>query len=276
MTQSTPASLPGIGTFWYGPELGRLERACLRSMMEQGHEVTLFVHSEVKGIPEGIQVRDAKEITGERPVFFTGKYNSPAGYADQFRYHMIKQTGLIWLDMDMFLLKPLQPDNGYLFAWGSDIRIVRHIRKSINNAVLSLPGHSPTLADLIEFCEDYYPVPPFEHRKRVTLNLTLRKMIGFPVHVSRQRWGVWGPRALTWFLHKNGEDHYALPIKSFYPIEYDERYTRLLLPKSETYDRYLRDSFAVHLWGARLRSTTDQPINIPKGSFLSHVFDLGS
>ncbi len=229
--------------------------------------MTLFVHNEVKGVPEGVQVRDAKEITGDRPVFFTGKYNSPAGYADQFRYLMIKQTGLIWLDMDEFLLKPLQPTNGYLFAWESD--------KSIANAVLSLPENSPTLSDLVEFCEDYYPVPPFEHRKRVTLNLTLRKRIGFPVHVSQQRWGVWGPRALTWFLRKNGEDHHALPAENFYPIEYKD-YERLLLPKNETYDKYLQDALAVHLWGARLRSTIEEPINIPKGSFLSHILDLGS
>ncbi len=162
LTQSvTPASLPGIGPFWYGPELGRLERACLRSMMEQGHEVTLFAHSEVKGVPAGVQVRDAREMAGNRPIVFASKNNikSPVTYADQFRYHMINKTGLIWADMDMFLLKPLQPDNGYLFARESD--------KFINNAILSLPENSPTLADLIEFCEDYYPIPPFENKRRI-------------------------------------------------------------------------------------------------------------
>ena len=43
---------------------------------------------------------------------------------------MINKTGLIWADLDMFLLKPLQPDNGNLFAWETD--------KSINGAILSL------------------------------------------------------------------------------------------------------------------------------------------
>ncbi len=277
LTQSTPppppASLPGIGTFWYGPELGRLERACLRSMMEQGHEVTLFVHSEVKGIPEGIQVRDAKEITGDRPVVFTycvknkKRIKSPTLYSDQFRYHMISKAGLIWADLDIFLLKPLQPTNGYLFAWEND--------NKINNGLLALPENSPTLADLIEFCEDYYSIPPFGKKKRKIINLKIRKLIGFPVHVSRQGWGVWGPSALTWFLRKNREDHYALPGESFHPFVYKDM-SPLLLPERETYDRYLRDSFAVHLWGTWLRDEIQELDDIPDGSFLSHVLDLGS
>ena len=237
-------------------------------MMEQGHGATLFVRGEVKGVPAGVQVRDAREITGNRPlVFFTRDNNkSPALYSDQFRYHMINKTGLIWADMDMFLLKPLQPDNGYLFAWQTG--------KSINGAILSLPENSPTLANLIEFCEDYYPIPPFE-RKRVTLNLKLRKMMGFPIHVSRQRWGVWGPRALTWFLHKNQEHLKALPRKSLYPIEYKDM-APFFLPSHETYHLYLRDALAVHLWGNRLRSKMQEPGSIPEGSFLSHILDIGS
>ncbi len=242
-------------------------------MMGQGHEVTLFVHSEVKGVPEGVQVRDAKEITGNRPVVFTycvknkKRIKSPTLYSDQFRYHMISKTDLIWADLDMFLLKPLQPDNGYLFARGN--------KELIYNGILSLPENSQTLADLIEFCEDYYSIPLLEHRKRVIINLTLRKMIGFPVHVSRQRWGVWGPQALTWFLRKNREDRYALPVESFHPFGYKDM-SPLLLPDRETDERYLQDSLAVHLWGTWLRDQIQELGNIPDDSFLSHILDLGS
>ena len=258
-------SLPGIGTFWYGPALSRLERACLRSMMQQGHEVTLFVHHEVKGVPIGVRVCDAKEITGDRPIILNRTRGSPALYADQFRYHMIKKTGLLWADLDMFLLKPLQPSNGYLFA--------RQSEKAINNAVLSLPENSPTLADLIEFCEDYYPIPPFEKKKQI-LKLTLRKKIGFPIHVSRQRWAVWGSLALTWFLRKNQEDHHALPWASFYPIEYKDM-DSLLSPVDETRKRYLQDALSVHLWGYWLRKEMKNS-TIPKGSFLAYILNAGS
>ncbi len=100
-------------------------------------------------------------------------------------------------------------------------------------------------------------------------------MIGFPVHVSQQRWGVWGPRALTWFLHKNQEDRYALPAESFHPIEYKDM-DPFLLPSRETYHLYLKDAVAVHLWGAWLRGKIQELGNIPEGSFLSHILDIGS
>ncbi len=181
---------------------------------------------------------------------------------------MIRNTGLIWADLDVFLLKPLQPVNGYLFAGENN--------KFIGNGILSLPANSPTLADLIEFCEDYYPIPPYEHRRRVILNLKLRKWAGFPVHVSRQRWAVWGPHALTWFLRKNREDRYALPQESLYPIEYKD-YDPLLLPYEQTCERYLRDALAVHLWGSRLRDKIQEMGgDIPQDSFLAHVLNLGS
>ena len=61
---------PSIGTYWYGPAIGSLERACLISMMEQGHSVTLFCHEKVGGVPEGVEIRDAREVTGDRPVLF--------------------------------------------------------------------------------------------------------------------------------------------------------------------------------------------------------------
>ena len=264
-----PVPLPGIGTFWYGPELSKLERACLRSMMQQGHEVTLFVHHEVKGVPTDVQICNAKEITGDRPIVLSNSKNrtwgSPVLYADQFRYHMIKKTDLLWADTDMFLLKPLQPTNGYLFA--------RESEKVISNAILSLPENSPTLADLIEFCEDYYPIPPFQNKKKI-LKLTLRKKIGFPIHVSRQRRGVWGPSALTWFLCKNQEDHHALPVVSFHPIQY-KGMDSLLAPVDETRERYLRNALSVHLWGSWLRKEMKNH-TIPKGSFLSYILNAGS
>ncbi len=50
----------------------------------------------------------------------------------------------------------------------------------------------------------------------------------------------------------------------------------LLLPDHETYDRYLQDSLAVHLWGTWLRDQIHELDDIPDGSFLSHKLDLGS
>ena len=265
--QISTDDLPGIGTYWYGSKLSVLERACLCSMMAQGHQVTLFTHDKVKGIPEGIKVCDARAITGDRPVIVDAKHTSPAKFADQFRYHMIGKTGLIWLDTDAFLLKPIRTDDGYLFAYGDKECAV------IFTGVLSLPKHSPTLKNMIEFCDDYYPIPPYLNWYRRNL-LKFRKTIGFPVHVSKQPWGVWGPKALTWFLNRNKESRYALKSNTLYPIRDINHY---FLPGDEVREFYVKDAVSVHLYGRGIRNKLRKTglEGIPRNSFLWEVMQSG-
>ena len=82
-------------------------------MMEQGHHVTLFCHEMIENVPEGVEIRDAREVTGDRTVvmhlrdaFRSNRFPNPALFSDQFRYHMISKLKMIWLDLDCFLLKP--------------------------------------------------------------------------------------------------------------------------------------------------------------------------
>ena len=267
---STQAPLPGIGTFWYGPQLDCLERACLRSMSAQGHAVTLFVNGKVRGVPSDVEVRDTREIMETSPQVLLkispSGGSSAALYSDKFRYLMIASTTLIWVDLDVFLLKPLRPVGGYLYAWENN--------QLINGAVLALPRHSPTLHDLVRFCDNHYPVPPFvspNHKFR----LRMKKIIGAPVHVSLQPWGTWGPLALTWYLRLNREDRHALPSETFYPITYHDL-ELLMLPNQEIRDGYLQKSVAVHLWGALLRGLIRKKSKIPQNSFLSELLRLGT
>ena len=266
-------TLPEIGTYWHGHPLDSLERACLISMMEQGHSVTLFCHEKVEGVPEGVEIRDAREVTGDRPLLFfenskrRGVDKSPALFTDLFRYHMISKLGMIWLDLDAFLLKPLRlPKDGYIFAWD---------RKTIAGGVLALPQYSPSLEDLISFCEDEYPVPTFfswiSDRKA---KLYFMKAIGKPVHVSCQKWGVWGPRALTWFLTKNQEDCHALETKLLYPIDWRDL-SPFFLQSNEVKESYLKDAISVHLFGSRMRENLRKVGEIPKGSYLQELINIG-
>jgi len=183
--------LTPIGTYWYGSELGPLERACLISMMEHGHSVTLFSHELVARVPESVEIQDARDITGERPILMFRKYErkkgivSPTLFSDQFRYHMIEQTGWIWLDLDAYVLKPLRPaaNAGYLFGWGCDKKWAK--KNIVANGVLGFPKHSPTLKDLLSFTEEEYPIPPFYSLRR-RAKLLYWKVRGKPVHVSMQ------------------------------------------------------------------------------------------
>jgi len=267
--------------------LGPLERACLYSMLEHGHRVTLFCHKKVERIPEGVEVRDAREVTGDRPVVMhlrnvnkPNRYPSPTLFADLFRYHMIKQLGMVWLDLDCFMLQPLMvPKEGYLFvrfpkefAWGNQI----------NNAILALPQSSPTLNHLTEFCEDEYPIPPF-YPLRWKAKLHFMSAIGKPVHVSYQKWGVWGPHALSYFVRKNGKEDYAVNSQLFYPISMEdiEGFKRgkhpFFLPSDQVKELYLKDAISVNLDGAEMNRRLGEldKTKIPKGSYLDEILKIG-
>jgi len=199
--------LQAIGTFWHGSELGVLERACLVSMIEQGHEVSLFSHDTVRNVPEGVQVYNARDISGDLLDKFTSPVQHirhehvrhghirriPMMFSDIFRYLMIKETEMILADLDAFLLKPLRPTDGDLFSY-----IAEHM---IGVGVLSLPKASVALKDLIDFCQNHYPIPPFYSTKR-KIQLFGKKIIGCPMHMSLLDGNVAGPWAMTYFCKK--------------------------------------------------------------------------
>lgn len=270
-------TMPAIGTYWHGAPLNPLQRACLISMMEQGHPVTLFCHEKVGRVPDGIMVVDAKDILGDQRLsvfaetFRKSGRSNLATFSDKFRLLMIERTGWIWLDIDVLLLKPLKPDNdGYLLAWGQG--------RAINNAVLALPKSSPTLKDMIRFCSDEYPIPPFvSQRKR--LKMHIRKRLGRPVHVTNQLWGVWGPRALTYFIGKNNEVHHVSRSDELYPIpDRDLFLGELLLPSAQVQERYLGPAACVHLWHSQSDHLLDRVgwDNVPEGSFLADILRMGT
>ena len=240
-------------------------------MLELGHPVTIFCHGNIKGVPEGVEICDAREITGNRSVLLHAKTQSPALFADQFRYHMIRKLGYIWVDLDFFLIKPLWPIDDYLFAYEDKIYI--------NGAILSLPKSSPTLMDLITFCENEYPVPPFfSFFQDKKVKILFQKMIGKPVHVTHMKWGVWGPRALTWFLIKNQEDYRAKNSHLFYPVHW-RNIDQFFLSSNLFKSTYLNKAVAVHLYGMKLRKLIDDNggvEKIPTGSYLNDLFKYGS
>jgi len=271
--------LQGIGTFWHGPELGILERACLVSMMEQGHEVTLFSHDSVRNVPEGVRQYNARDISGNLLEQFSlpvkhirhehirrGHISRiPMMFSDIFRYRMILETDLIWADLDAFLLKPLRSESGYIFA---------HMTKEvIGCGVLGLPKGSPSLKHLINFCQNHYPIPPFYKIEKKILHLA-KKLIGKPTHMSLLDANVAGPGALTYFLQKNNEDQRSLPTEALYPIYYTDTHL-FFYPHDHVQELYLQDSISVHIWGSWFNTKIKEPDKIPTGCLLHELLKRG-
>jgi len=256
-----------IGTLWIGPALGWLERLCLTSFVDQGHEVTVFGYDEIADLPAGVRFESADRIFSTDRILRHAKSGSPALLSDRFRYRMLAECpGMIWADTDAYCLRPFETETGYFFGWQS--------KKHINGGVLGLPPDSPALAALLDFTEDDYPIPPFYAPDRRAA-LQARAEAGAPVHARDLPWGVWGPDALTHFLTETGEAAHAFPPSVLYPIPF-KRTGTLIHPRRRVEAEAMigPETKSIHFWGRRFRNMLERLDGVPPdGGLARHLLD---
>lgn len=233
-----------IGALWIGGALSFVEQLCLKSFLDAGQHVKLFTYGEVKNIPHGVEVADANEVLTMDSIIRHSRTGSPAPQADRFRYHMLAQNDdLIWADTDAYCVRAFGTDSGHFHGWESE--------HHVNNGVLGLPRDSETLRELLEFTSDEYAIPDWLPEAEKD-QLRAAREAGTPVSVGDQQWGAWGPRALTWFLHKTGEVRFSLPRAALYPIPFKER--RVMLRPGTEAERFITpETLSIHLYGRRIR-----------------------
>lgn len=256
-----------IASLWIGPELSWLEQLCLKSFVDAGHETTLFSYDTVKGVPEGVKLADASKYLPAKNFIRHARTGSPAYHADVFRLRMIKESTLTWVDTDAYCVKEFNiPRGGHLHGWISDRT------PQINNGVLKLPKSSKTLRKMLDFTSDEYPIPPwFSEKKQDALRELKEK--GQGVHVSLLPWGVWGPNALTHFLHETGEVKHSQPGHVLYPIPFVNKRS-LLLPRRRGFvEQQINDeTLSIHFWGRRFRAAVSEFGGIPpRGSYTTDL-----
>ncbi|WP_210187216.1 hypothetical protein [Phaeovulum vinaykumarii] len=254
------AGLHEIGTMWIGPELSWLEQLCLQSFLDAGHEVVLFSYDKVAGVPAGVRCESAESIYPSSAVIRHARTGSPAYHADVFRLHMLAQTDLIWADTDAYCCQPWElPSSGHFHGWISDAKPL------VNNGVLRLPKDSATLAAMLEFTSDEYPVPPWLPRWKRN-ELTALREKGEGVHVSLLPWGVWGPNAVTWFLQQTGEIAHSFPGHVLYPLPFAKKAAMFKPRRKPAVEGWVKDdTLSIHLWGRRFRSIAASYGGVPPG-----------
>lgn len=233
-----------IAALWMEGPLSWLEQLCLVSFRDAGHHVTLYHYKPVYNVPEGIELADANTILPSDDILTHERTGSPAPHADLFRYHLLaKCDRTIWADTDAYCRAPFRTQTGHFHGWESE--------KHINNGVVGLPQDSETLGRLLEFTSDPHAIPPwFDDMTRA--DLERRRAAGEPLHAGQMSWGVWGPQALTHFLHETGEAKYALPRAALYPISFKER--RNMLKPGMDLSRWIRpETVSIHFYGRRMR-----------------------
>ncbi len=233
-----------IGALWIGGDLSYLEQLCLKSFADAGQAVTLFTYEPVGNVPAGVKVADAAAVLPAKDFLRHGLTQSPALHSDLFRYHLLQQQDrMIWADTDAYCVKPFTTETGHFHGWESNTYV--------NGGVLGLPQDSATLAGLLEFTKDEYPAPewyPPDEMKRIRV----ARESGSPLHVSELRWGVWGPHAITHFLHATGEIRHALPRAALYPFAFHEK-RRMLWAKLDRAKYITDETFSIHFYSRRIK-----------------------
>ncbi|MEM8980123.1 MAG: hypothetical protein AAGD04_11610 [Pseudomonadota bacterium] len=237
------AALPKIASLWIGERLSWLEQLCLKSFADAGHETTLYSYAPISNLPQGVQAGDAEEIFPAEPMYRHARTGSPAIHADLWRLNMLKKTGEIWVDADMYCYRPFDFRKKHVFGWEKPGLVC--------NAVLGLPKTSPALKLMLEFFKDEYAIAPWLKPWQQE-ELRAEAAAGKPVHMTEQNWGFTGPAALTYFLQRTGEIENAQPQTGFYPIGFPER-NHLILSRYSPEETFTDGTYGVHFWARRMK-----------------------
>lgn len=202
-------TLPQIGTLWIGGALRWIERLCLHSFCHHGHEVTVFAYGDVQGLPEGVILRDAREIWDCPDDILS---QCPAAYvADVFRLFLVQQTDMIWVDTDALCLAPFERDEkGYLLGYVPEVPMV-------NNGVMGLPRGSGAVQGMLDVFADDAFIPgwlPKRMQRRLGRLSPDERRLQRP-HVFRT---FLGPPALTALAKETGEIAQAQRPQVLFPV----------------------------------------------------------
>ena len=251
-----------INMLWIGPVLGGLERACIRSVLRQGHRLKLWCYRFPEGVPEGVEVRDAAEILPESSII-RHRTGSVSLFSNWFRYELQRQGEGTWLDTDVYLLRPLPSDTPYLLTEYEDGRI--------NGGALRLPSDSPALPLLLALFEE--TTVPYWLPYRAQLAAHWRLAITGRSDLSRMPWGVAGPNALTAICRKLGLSELALAPEVCSPTRWQD--ADWILDPAQPLERWTTPrTAAVHLWNERIKGFKNEPA--PPGSFLARLQSEGA
>lgn len=158
-----------IFSYWYQGALRRTDWVCLDSWVRHGFEVTLYSHHPHLSVPNGVTLANAEPILSVHPLQQLVPLRFPeratwqpiVNYSDLFRMAGLAQGCGLWLDTDVFVLRPFEvvPDRPFM-AWEGFRRI--------GSPVLYLPPESPMTATYLSVLDDVEQIPSWvEWRKAV-------------------------------------------------------------------------------------------------------------
>jgi hypothetical protein len=248
-----------ILSLWIGGELGTIERLSLRSFVAHGHPVALYSYGEVKGVPRGVEQRDAAAVMPKDAAMALRYANgSYALFANMFRLEL-QRLGLgLWVDVDVVAMRELDLDGAFVVGRESD--------RFLNNAVLKLSPDSPVLRDWLAVAASGRVPPwlPFHRAPRAWV----KQALGRSIHPSELPFGTFGPKTITALAARHGLTGEAQPEPVFYPLHPRDA-ERLYDPGLALNSIVTSETRTIHLWNEKLRAL--KKTVPPEGSILSDL-----
>ena len=243
---------------WIGEQLGPLERACMRSVMSQGHRLTLWTYGLVGGVPDGVINANAADIIPETAII-RHRSGSLALFSDWFRFALLQSGAGMWLDADVYLLQPIErPSHGNVFGLDQQGQIA--------SCILQLPLDSPIIAPIIALFEQ--PIAPDWLRPRDRIEASLRRMLTGRYDLGKMPWGVGGPLALTALARRYRLDHFAAAAPVFSPWGYHDA-NWIFDPAQRLESRIAPETRALHLYNFMIADRKQKPA--AAGSFMARL-----
>jgi len=199
--------LPIIQSLWIGDPLSNLEKLCIRSFLDNGHDFHLYVYDDVQGVPAGATVKDANKILPSREIFYTrGKYVGP--FSDWFRYALISKRGGVWVDMDTICIKPFDFKEEIVFGY------TELLCASIG--VLKFPKNHFLMSALESFCRDHTEVQPWDS----AADQKRKAHRSFQRQKEKISYQAFGTHAFDKAVRHYGLEKYGKPYMYFYSLNH--------------------------------------------------------
>lgn len=231
----------------------------MASMLRHGHRVAVYSYTPLD-LPAGVQGRDARAIVPDGSPDQLLMAEQIAAFADLFRYVLMQKSAGLWVDLDVYVLRPLEIATPFVFGWEKPDRI--------NNAVLSIPAESPLIEDLLTFARTRPWFAPWwraKHKWRQRAAVA----IGRPLPLSAFPKAQLGPKALTYFARERGLDRHAVPQPVYYPVGPGD-HAVLLGPAEAVAALLTPQTLAVHLWSSDVKRALGNRMPDP-ASFLGRL-----
>lgn len=246
-----------LNMLWIGDRLGTLERACMRSVLRQDHRLRLWCYDPPAGLPDGVTVADAAEIL-PRAAIVHHRSGSVSLFSNHFRYALQRRALGIWIDSDVYLLRPIDLDRPYL--------LTEYEPGRINGGILRMPADSPALDPLFALFDERSVPPWLPLRARLAARWRLLRT--GRTGIADMPWGSCGPLALTAVAARFDLLGLADPAEIYSPVPWQR--AEWIADPAASLDQWTSPrTRAVHLWNERIKHVKDHPA--PPGSFLARL-----